>query len=399
MPDHLTPGAERELAALDDALGGRPVAPDLADLGDLALLLRDDRPRPSGEFTAALDTRVRRGFSSGGPRRRASRPRWGGWFTPAMGLAATALVIAAVVIAVPRGDGGGSLPSGGGAGDSTAATESAGDDAAGGGSVKDFSSPAPDASGSVIAPPASAAPAPQSGSPGSDGRRHRQVERSASITLAALPRDVDAVSARVQEITRQQGGFVAASTVEAYPDGGGGTFQLRIPTRNLDAAMAALSRLGDVRERSQRSQDITARTVSTRSALTDARTERANLLEQLADATTLQEAGSIRARLRLVSREIEEARADVRRVHNRAAYSTVAVTLVADDRAGTAGAHDDTWTPGDAARDAWRLLGVAAGVGLIVVALGIPLALLAALAAAALRWTRRRRRGAVLDAV
>src|SRR5215211_7401419 len=122
MPDHLTPGAERELAALDDALAGRPVAPDLADLGDLALLLREDRPRPSGEFIAGLDRRARRGFSSGSPRRRASRRRWAGWLTPAMGLAATALVIAAVVIAVPRGDGGGSVPSGG-AGDSTAATE------------------------------------------------------------------------------------------------------------------------------------------------------------------------------------------------------------------------------------------------------------------------------------
>src|SRR5919112_468929 len=95
MPDHLTPGAERELAALDDALAGRPVAPDLAGLGDLALLLRDDRPRPSGEFAAALDARVQRGFSPGGPRRRLSRPwwkAWGGRVTPPLGPAPPAPV-------------------------------------------------------------------------------------------------------------------------------------------------------------------------------------------------------------------------------------------------------------------------------------------------------------------
>src|SRR6187200_388241 len=116
MPDHLTPGAERELAALDDALAGRTVAPDLADLGDLALLLRDDRPSPSGDFTTALDARARRGFSSGDPRRRSSRrwwKAWGGWMSPALGVAATALVVAIVVIAVPRGDGDGSPPSAG----------------------------------------------------------------------------------------------------------------------------------------------------------------------------------------------------------------------------------------------------------------------------------------------
>src|SRR4051812_6505411 len=309
MPDHLTPEAERELAAVDAALSGRPVAPDLARLGDLAVLLRDDRRRPSDDFAAALDARVERAFSDGSPRRPASRRRWslwGGWMSPAFGAAAAAVVVAVVLVAGHGQGSDRSVPSTGGAsaGSARSTAERAGDDAAGagGGSLKEFSSPENDAAPSATDPdtPAPVAPAPAPGSPGSDGRQRRHVERSASLTLAALPRDIDAVSARVQEITRQQGGFVAASTVDAYPDGGGGTFELRIPTRNLDAAMAALARLGDVRERSQRSHDITARTVSARSALTDARTERASLLEQLADATTLQEAESIRARLRLV---------------------------------------------------------------------------------------------------
>jgi hypothetical protein len=138
------------------------------------------------------------------------------------------------------------------------------------------------------------------------------------------------VSARVQEVTRAQGGFVAASTVTSTPEGGEGTFDLRIPTRNLDAALASLARLGKVRDRAQSARDITAKSVSTRDTLADARAERRSLLRQLGAAVTLAQTESLRARLRLVSAEIRRARAAVRRVDNRAAYSTVGVTLVSD---------------------------------------------------------------------
>ena len=67
MPD-LSPVAERELAAVDDALAGRRVDPDLADLAALALLLRDDRPEPAPAFTHDLDRRARLGFPAGGSR-------------------------------------------------------------------------------------------------------------------------------------------------------------------------------------------------------------------------------------------------------------------------------------------------------------------------------------------
>lgn len=398
MPDHLTPDVERELAALDDALAGRPVAPDLSELGELALLLREDRPRPTASFGAGLDARVQRGFSSGGPRRRASRRRWaawGAWTAPALGVAATALLVAVVALTVPR-DADELSGAGGGGGASVADRESAG--SAG---TASSASAADDAATSLAepTPTGSVAPAPGLGSPGTDGRARRQVERSASITLAARPRNIDAVSARVQEVTRQQGGFVVASTVDSSEGGGGGSFELRVPTRNLDAAMAALARLGRVRERAQRAQDITARAVSARSRLQDARTERSALLEQLADALTLQETESISARLRLVSREIERARAGVRRVRNRAAFSTVAVTLVAELAADADEDGAGVWTPGDAVRDAVRVLEVAAGVALIVLALAVPLGALALLALPAVRWTRRRRREHALDAI
>jgi hypothetical protein len=335
---------------------------------------------------------------------------------PALSVAAAAMLVAVVVLPGngdridPLSDGGGGRSAVEESSQSAGASPSAADSAGGGG---ELAAPSDEATGSVDTPadgsepgfaeplaPVTVPPAPGPGAPGSDGRERRSVERSASLTLAARPRDIDVVSARIQDVTRQQGGFVVSSTVSSSQGGGGGAFELRIPTRNLDAAMAALSRLGKVRERAQRAQDITALAVSARSRLRDARTERKSLLRQLADAITPAQTESIRARLKLVSQEIERARAEVRRVRNRAAFSTVSVTLIADSSAGAPGpAEDDDWTPGDAANDALRVLEVTAGVALIVLAVALPLALLAGMAVIAGRYTRRRRREHALDVV
>src|SRR5829696_6456192 len=82
MPD-LSPDVERELEALDDALAGRRVAPDLTALGELAVSLREERPRPTDGFGRHLDNRAargsRRGTRAGVPRAAAGSPGTSGW--------------------------------------------------------------------------------------------------------------------------------------------------------------------------------------------------------------------------------------------------------------------------------------------------------------------------------
>src|SRR4051794_10636555 len=105
MPD-LSPDVERELEALDDALAGRRVAADLTELGELALLLREDRPQPTDGFGRYLDTRMERGFPGKDPRTRASGRRWftwHGWMAPALGVTATGLLIAVIAVSGPYG--------------------------------------------------------------------------------------------------------------------------------------------------------------------------------------------------------------------------------------------------------------------------------------------------------
>ena len=90
----------------------------------------------------------------------------------------------------------------------------------------------------------------------------------------------------------------------------------------------------------------------------------------------------------------------MRRVTNRANFSTVTVSLLADASAAPPSEDDGgAWSPADAARDALRVLEVIAGVLLIGLAVLGPLAILAALVAGSARWTTRRRRERALDAV
>jgi hypothetical protein len=149
-----------------------------------------------------------------------------------------------------------------------------------------------------------------------------------------------------------------------------------------------------VRELSRSTEDITAQVVSARERLNDARAERKGLLRQLANATTTNVTDSIKARLRIVGREIAAYRNALRRVNNRADFADVAVTLVTARGAAAAGG---TWTPGDAFHDALRVLEVIAGVAVIVAAVALPLLVAWLLGWLARRGVTRRRRERALD--
>jgi len=354
--------------------------PELAELGEL---LREDPPRPDPAWARELDARAAAGFHR--PPRRSpwkALRRHRRALIPAVSFACVALLVVGLSTADLSGDE--SASSGGGG---TTSAESAGSGAESAGSAGSAGRAAP-----------MMAPAPGGGGAASDGRDRRAQERSAALILAARPREVDRVAAGVLRVTDDAGGFVASSTVAGgNRSEAGGSFELRIPAARLDRALAALSRLAKVRQRSQSSRDITAQTVSARERLREARREREGLLRALADATTLNETEAVKARLRSVNGRIAAARASVRRVVNRAAYANVSVELVAEHGGAAGVGGDGRWTPGDALRDAGRVLEVAAGIAVIVLALLVPLALLAGLGLLAARMLGHRRRERALD--
>ncbi len=366
----MTAPEAAELEAVDAALAGRAVHPDHAELAELALLLRDERPEPAPAWAARLDRRVEARFPAP-PRKRRD---WT-WFRNVAPAIALLLIILPIGLIAALGPSGSDDSGGGDAGISASGGAGSGEESSGG------SMAAPDASTD------SGGGALRS----ADARRQRAVERSAELTLSAPRRSLDRVASRVPDVAADLGGYVARSSVSSE---GGGDFRLRVPTAQLDTAIQRLSRLGRVRNVSRNSLDITSTVVSRRARLTDARTERESLLRQLAAADTVNETESIRARLAIVSREIAAARNSLRRVRNRASFADLSVTLVpasGDDQ------DEGAWTPGDAFDDALRVLEVVAGIAVMALAIVLPLLAIWLLAWLAHRAVTRRRRERSLD--
>ena len=344
----------------------------LPESAELPRLVRDARPRPREAFTAALDARVAAGFPREKKRRRRlpslPRPRV---LYPALGLAATAIV--ALVLATSL--------LGSGAGNGTPS------DIRPAGHALVEPTPTTPQGESVVPPPSGgdAAGAPQ-----------RKVERSAMLDLATGAGGLDRVADGVIRATDASGGFVASSQVDAGATGGTARFDLRVPTDRLDATLAALSRLGHVRSRSQSTDDVTGAVVSARERLSDAQAERRALLRALGRARTSTQAEAIRARLRLARTEIASARGDLHALGGRTAFSSVSVTVSARGGGTSAGG---TFGPDDALHDAIRILGAVAGGLLVALAVLLPVAALVALVWLGARTVRRRSRERALDAI
>ncbi len=362
--DALDPEVEHELLAIDAALAGDSVPPELADLGALVRIARDDRPRPTDAFVERLDERARAGFAAepdtprrplAGVRTRLRRRM----LLPALGAAATLLLAVVVVTSVLGG---------------------------GGSSKKMFPLSGPPAKGQRTSQPDSAA---SSGAAASPAQAPRKVQRQALLTLEAAPDRVDEVSQRVIRVTDGVDGVVANSSISSG-DGNGASFELRIPSDRLQTALAQLSKLGHVRSRQESSQDVTDNFNSAKGRLDEALAERSSLLKQLAAAATPNKAESIRARLRINAQQIAQARSGVNDLRRRTSFATVGLTVDARKDGGGEGAG--TWTPDDALGDAGRVLEVSLGVLVVALAVALPVTVVVALAGVAASAARRRRR-------
>ena len=399
----LDPETKVALAALDAALAGDPVDAAHDDLRDLAVALRDERPRPRPEFELALDLRAREGFPrDAGPgihtaapeRRRELHTPQRLRVTPlALGTAAAIFIVATAVLTT-------GLIGGGGGGDgrvtATAPSEStapaskgtaeraepviplsggASDDAAAGGTANSL--PAP--------------PDPRDVAPGA---RRREVERAAELTLSTPRASVEDTADGVVRVTDRHGGFVLSSSVSSGDRGAAGaSLELRIPSARLPAALADLSELGHIRSRTQSARDITGEFTSPRRRLADALAQRRGLLRQLAQADTLNETAAVRARLRAVNRRIDRAQAELRRLRERTAFAAVSVTV----EAGGAARDGGGWSLGDALRDAGSVLTAILGAALIAGAVLVPGVVLLAVGIVAYRYAVRRRRERALE--
>jgi hypothetical protein len=413
--EFLDPDAAAELDAVDAALAGEPVDPRHAELAELALLLAAVRPAVDPEFARDLDARVARRFAPPASGGRRVRPRWRSLPVLGGGLAAGLAALAVVIIAGGTGPGstprfgapapGSETPTGAAPGAATKAAPPAA-----GASARRVPS-VPGAPRSSTGPSGPSGPSGTTGPTGPTGptgttgpqppANTGKIVRAAELQLTAGATRIDDVAQEVFNVVGNEHGVVQDSNVtETGGPDGYAHFDLGIPSANLPDAMARMSRLryARVASRTDTTQDVNKPFIDASRRLADARGLRTALLRQLAGASTANQLASLRAQLGDAEAAITRAQADLASLNGRVNLSSVAVTLSASARPLPVPlAHGNSFTLTRALHDAGRVLTVAAGAGLIALAVLVPIALLAALAWWLWTLQRHRRREQALD--
>jgi hypothetical protein len=384
------------------------------DHGDLAAALAEARPQPREAFATELDARVAAGF----PR----RSRWGGspltdiaerlrglpprrLLLAGGGTAFAAIAVATVIVAGSGGDQRRvALDSGGSQRHRVQSAPPAFERAGG---LASSGSAATEGESSAALPSHSAATGqaameellPESANANTalrplSHRLHRDIERSAEIGLLAEPDDVAGDSAAVFTAVHDVDGVVLHSTTRAGRRAGA-RFDLLIPSAKLGDALAAFSAIDEVITRHEATDDITAPTVATNERLRDSRARIDGLLAQLANAETETEMEAVEAELAGEHRHAARLRAQLDRLEQRTDFSRVSVRIETGSSSTDSGG---AWGIGDAFDDAAHVLGVAAGVTLVGLAVIAPFALLCLLAWLAHRFWLRSGRERALDA-
>ena len=372
--------------------------------------LRAERIEPDPEFARRLDewaaagfprerepgalARLRRRFESLPPRRMFLRA----------GAVATAVVVAGV--AINRVEFGGEVTPGSGEQPGAEFTIDDGDSAGAAPTAPEVVQEASDG-GAALAEPA-APPLTETSQaptePSQIGPGGRRVAQRVDLSLSTAPEDFREAADGVLDVVADHRGFVVSSRVTGGDpsvrgaEAGRADFQLKIPARELPAALAALSDLGHVLSRTDGSDDITGRFVGAKQRIAELTAVRRDLLSQLEDATEEAEQASIRARLRIVQAQLEDAQDDLASARQRVSLVPVSVAITADAAAGEDREEDDSgWSISDALDDAGDVLTTLAGIALVSLAVLVPVTLVGLLVWWGVSRVQRHRREAVLD--
>ncbi|HEX4671468.1 MAG TPA: DUF4349 domain-containing protein [Solirubrobacteraceae bacterium] len=397
----MDPDVAAALDAIDATLAGEPVDPMYAELAELALLLADERPPVDPVFAHALDERVQGRF--GGAAREGERPSrrsaWSGWWAGGAAVTLAAAVGALFVFIPSINNHAVSSTSASSAAVSGAAASSSSSHGPG----RELSAPGSSVSGSA----ASTASSPQAASgtaatgtpqPQANGRKTIQ---SAQLNLSTSSSRVDAVAQEAFNVVGQENGIVNRSSVTQTGGADGNAFmQLSVPSSALAQTMNKLSQLNyaHVSSRTDNSQDVNNQYVRAKRRRADAQALRTSLLKQLANAFTTEQVDSLKAQIRDAERSISSDEAALAALNHRIAFSNISLTISAGSQPPVVPTHHSSgFTLRRAAHDAGRVLVVAAGVLLIVLAVLLPIGVLAGLAWWVGGMATHRRRERALD--
>lgn len=208
-----------------------------------------------------------------------------------------------------------------------------------------------------------------------------QIVKHADLSIEVADGSVTEAFDRAADVARRRGGFVVSSSTSTF-DAGQASAQLtlRIPAEQFDAARGDLAGVGELRSVQVSGQDVTAQLVDLDARLRALRAEEDALTALLGEAGAVGEVLAVREELSSTRLEIEQLAAQQASLEDRAAFSTLQVSLL---EAGAAAVRTDPEPATGLARSFEQAVdGAVAVVGGMVVVLGyvLPLVVLGLLA-------------------
>lgn len=208
-----------------------------------------------------------------------------------------------------------------------------------------------------------------------------QIVKHADLSVEVADGSVTEAFDRAADVARRRGGFVVSSSSSTF-DAGQASAQLtlRVPAEQFEAARGDLAGVGELRSVQVSGQDVTAQLVDLDARLRALRAEEDALTALLGEAGAVGEVLAVREQLSSTRLEIEQLAAQQASLEDRAAFSTLQVSLF---EAGAAAIRTDPEPATGLARSFEQAVdGAVAVVGGMVVVLGyvVPLVILGLLA-------------------
>ncbi len=151
-----------------------------------------------------------------------------------------------------------------------------------------------------------------------------EIAKTADMKLYVS--DVDAAAAKIGMLARRESGDVFSSDISRET----GSLEVRVPVSAFDTTMAALARVGVVRERSSSAQDLSADITDSSAKLRNLRRTESDILRIMDRSGTVEQVLNVENQLSDVRGQIEQLESDIKSMRQRVAYSTITTELDAE---------------------------------------------------------------------
>ena len=209
-------------------------------------------------------------------------------------------------------------------------------------------------------------------------------------TLLIHVDDVDEGLARVQEVVAAQGGELVKVERRKYEDDDSCVVALRVPAGRFDAAISSAQKIGKVVELVVEAEDVTEKYVDLQMRLDNQVKARDRFIEILKTRTgKLEDVVAVQREINDTTEEIERLAGKILYLQNRAAFSTIYITLQKPEMLAKAEKESEATLLDEVLAALREALGALFGIVLFIVQLAIVVVPLVAVALLVLFGARR----------